>query len=111
MQHTVELEHRALRYQTSGRPAYYLRMARARVCIGRVLLSLGRVRDAAEQLEKGLESLDWLTRKTPLEALDELERQQWKEESVTIHRLIEPLYRALGETERADHHRKKFGSP
>jgi tetratricopeptide (TPR) repeat protein len=112
LQQTVELEHLSLRTPQAGigRPSSYLRMARARACIGRALLGLGKVRDAAEQLEKGLETLDWLTRKNPMEVLEEPERAQLKDELGTMHRLLEPICRALGETERADQHRKRYGS-
>jgi len=110
LQQGVELDLIGRRATQTGseRTAAHLRMARARMCIGRTLLGLGRVREAVDQFEKALEHLEDLTRKTLPEALEELERAQLREELSTLHRLLEPIYRALGETERADHHRKRI---
>lgn len=103
----IELEHLSLRAGGSGAPksSNFLHLARARTCLGRVMLATGRMQGAMDQLERGLDALEQHGRRFPDDVIDAGVRARVKAERLGIHRLLEPLYRALGDMEKADHHR------
>ncbi len=111
LRHTVELE--LLRLGSSaGRtrdPASWLRLARARTSLGKTLLGEGRIRAATHQLELGLESLERLGPEA-FAGQDEEAARQVRAEEAASHRLLERVYRDLGDVERAGHHRKRLAT-
>lgn len=103
----IELEHLNLRGGGSGVPrsSTLLHLARGRACMGRVLLSMGLLNPAVDQLERGLDALDQHQRRYPDETLEHALRGRVRAERETLHWLLEPLCRSVGDEERAQHHR------
>ncbi|MFM7203642.1 MAG: tetratricopeptide repeat protein [Myxococcota bacterium] len=103
----IELEHLNMRSGGSGVPrsSTLLHLSRGRACMGRSLLSMGLLNPAVDQLERGLDALDQHQRRYPDESLDPTLRVRVRGERETLHRLLEPLCRSVGDEERAQHHR------
>lgn len=109
----IELETLNLRAGGSGLPrsSTFLHLSRARTSLGRALLGTGMLLPAIEQLERGLEALDQHGRRYPDDVLEQAVRTRVKQERQAIHRVLEPLYRAQGDLEKADHHRHMLSLP
>lgn len=109
----IELEMLNLRAGGSGMPrsSTFLHLSRARTSLGRSLLGTGLLLAAIEQLERGLDALDQHGRRYPDDVLDQAVRSRVKQERQSIHRVLEPLYRAQGDLEKADHHRHMLSLP
>ncbi len=88
-------------------PGSLLRLARTRSCIGKTLLSEGRIRAAIGHLDRATDLLDRLDRTETSEGEDGGLVPAVHEEGRATHGLLERLYRDLGDVERADHHRKR----
>ncbi len=109
LQRTVELETlRARGDKAQARdPASLLRLARTRLCIGKTLLSEGRVRTALSHLNRSADAFERLVRLDEADTNDEAFARTVHEEKRVLHGLLERVYRDLGDVERADHHRKR----
>ncbi len=113
LQRTVELEVLRARAAKGRSPdaTSLLRLARARVCIGKTFLSEGRIRSATAQLERGVDTFERMSRGSSAGFQDEAATRQVRDEKMAVHHLLERIYRDLGDLERADHHRKRLSAP